>query len=90
MRRCGLDVDEGLEDAKDSAHFLRCGSNSVAGAVAEETAAAGGERGLIEVVTISLGGSFENVIGGAALGAAAFDAVGAGGRGRGGEGIIFL
>lgn len=91
MCRRGLDVDEGLEDAEDFAHFLRCRSNGVARAVAKETAAASRERRLVEVIMVRLCGGFEDVISnGAALGAGAFDAVGAGGGGGGGEGIVFV
>lgn len=87
----GLDVDEGLEDAENFAHFLRRGSNGVAGAVAEETTATSREWRLVKVIMVGLCGSFEDVIGDAtALGAGAFDAVGAGGGGGGGEGIVFV
>lgn len=90
---CGLDVDEGLEDAEDFAHLLRRGADGVAGPIAEQSAAAGGERGVVEVVVVGLGGGLEDVICVAALTAGAFDAAGTGGGGRGGrggEGVVFL
>lgn len=100
MCGCGLDVDEGLEDAEYFAHFLRCGADTVAGTVAEESTAAGRERRVVEVVVVGLRGGLEDVICVAALAAGAFDAAGTGGGGggdggrgkggRGGKGVVFV
>lgn len=49
MGRCGFDVNERLEDAKDFTGLLWCGADGVTRAVSEETAAAGGEGGVVEV-----------------------------------------
>lgn len=94
----GLDVDEGLEDTEDFAHFLRRGADAVAGTVSEESAATSREWRVVEVVVVGFGGGLEDVICAVALAAGAFDAAGTGGGGGGdrgegsrrSEGVVFV